>query len=161
MFVARVGAESKEVPYAAKKSGRGRDVKSPAGGSHWPGTSENAEGFRRRNAHGYGVHRNVAHGKVAANDENCGFGDPSLFAPVIDIPVLNDASFRIAQNGEWQTELATQGFGSFRRIHRDAGKGRAGRTDFLVMLAIIRQLAEAERSPRAAIEDEYQGVRRN
>lgn len=103
MLAARVEVESKEVPYAAKKSGRGRDVKSPAGGSHAPGTSENAEGFRRRKAHGYGVQRHVAHGKVAPHDENCGFGDPSLFAPVIDIPVLNDASFRIAQNGEWQT----------------------------------------------------------
>ena len=103
MLAARVEAESKEVPYAAKKSGRGRDVKSPAGGSHWPGTSENAEDFRRGNAHGYGVQRHVVHGKVATNDENCGFGDPSFFAPVIDIPVLNDASFRIAQNGEWQT----------------------------------------------------------
>jgi len=29
------------------------------------------------------------------------------------------------------------------------------------MLAIIRQLAEAERSPRAAIEEEYEGIRRS
>ena len=103
MLAARGEAESKEVPNGAKNTGRRRDVKSPAGGSRWPGTSENAEDFRRRSAHGYGVQRHVMHGKVATNDENCGYGDPSLFARVIDIPVLNDTSFRIAQNGEWQT----------------------------------------------------------
>ena len=103
MLAARVEAESKEVLYGAKNTGKGRDVKSPAGESHGPGTWENAEDFRRRNAHGYGVQRHVVHGKVATNDENCGFGDPSLFARVIDIPVLNDTSFRIAQNGERQT----------------------------------------------------------
>jgi hypothetical protein len=44
--------------------------------------------------------------------------------------------------------------GLFHSIDRDGHYTRAGRADLRVMVAIVRQLAKAERSPMASIEDE-------
>jgi len=50
--------------------------------------------------------------------------------------------------------LAAQVFGYFRRIDRNSDKGRAGGVDFVIMIAKIRQLAEAKRSPGTAIKNQ-------
>ena len=54
--------------------------------------------------------------------------------------------------------MAAQSFGYFRRVDRNSHKGRAGGADFFIMIAEVRQLAEAKGSPRPAIENEHNGA---
>ena len=157
---ARVRAEFKEVAQTLNEIGKGWDVDAAASRGRCLETLENAHDLRRRHAYGDGVQRYKASGKVAANDEGGRFRNPALLACVIDVPGLNGLSFCVAQDGERQTYLATQSFGYFRRVNRNGDKGRAGCADFFIMIAKVRQLAEAERSPRPTIEDEHHGATR-
>jgi len=137
------------------------NVDSAARRGRCPEIPENANDLSRRHAHGDAVQRYEVRGKVAADDKGGGFRDPSLLACVVDISGFNDLSSRVAQDGERQVHLATQRFGYLWRVHRNSDKGRAGRADFFIMIAEIRQLAEAERSPGTAIEDEHNGALRH
>jgi len=77
---------------------------------------------------------------------------------VVDAPVPNDATFGIAQNRKWQREVNPQGLRFVGSVHRDSHYARARRPDFQVVLSVVRQLTEAERSPISAIEEQHQAT---
>src|SRR5512146_67865 len=69
--------------------------------------------------------------------------------------------FHIAKNRKRQRQLSPQRLRFIGCIDRNSYYARARRTDFRVVLSVIRQLAEAERSPIAAIEEQHQAPVRN
>jgi len=93
--------------------------------------------------------------KIVSTDDKKGrVGDSSFLARIVDIPGLDDASPRIAQDRKWQGQLLPQCFGSVGSIDGGGDSGSTGRADFVEMLAVIRQLANAERSPTAAVKEQ-------
>ena len=114
---------------------------------------DNLDGWNARRDR---VHRSVTDYLVGINHEDGWFGDAASFSRVVDVPVLDHASFRVAQNWKRQCELGSQGLRCFARIHRNSHQARARRPDFRIVFAIIRQLAEAKRSPIPAIEEQNQ-----
>jgi hypothetical protein len=97
----------------------------------------------------------VAHGAVTIDDENGWSCDAALFACVVNIPLLHDTAFRVTQDWKWQPQLLAHCFGFFEPVDRDGSDARARRANFAVLLAVIRQLAEAEGSPVPAKEDKH------
>ena len=93
--------------------------------------------------------------------KTAGLAMPPFSREFVDAPVPNDATFRIAQNRKRQRELTPQGLRFVGRIHRDSHYARARRPDFQVVLSVVRQLAEAERSPITAIEEYHQAAVRD
>ena len=102
------------------------------------------------------VHRSVTDYLVEIDHEDGWFGDAASFSRVVDVPVFDNASFRIAQNRKRQCELSSQGLRCFARIDRNSHQARARRPDVRIVFAIIRQLAEAKRSAIPAIEEQNQ-----
>jgi hypothetical protein len=112
-----------------------------------------ADHFRCRYTSGHGVHGTVPHRALRIHEKDRRLGDAALLPWVVEIPGFDDAPLRIAQNRERQGQLEPQCLRLFRCIHRDRDEARPRRTDFLVVLAVVHQLAEAEGSPMAAIEE--------
>src|SRR5487761_233515 len=105
-------------------------------------------------ARGRHVDRAVAHDAAAIDNENRRAGYPAFLFRVVNIPLLHDEAFPVRQNWKWEAQFAAHGFGFFRRVDRDSGDVCTRSANFIVMVAIVRQLAEAERSPMPAKEDE-------
>jgi hypothetical protein len=123
--------------------------------------AQKAENLRCRHARDDVIYFRVAHGAIAVDDEDGRLRDAALLPRVVDIPLLNDAPFGVAQNRKREPQLAPHCFRFRGRIDgygRDAGPGRG---DFCVVVAVIRQLAEAKRSPIAAIEEQHERPVRN
>jgi hypothetical protein len=131
-----------------KSAGRGIYVLGRAGIAC---RSQHADYFRCWRARSHRVDSSVAYPSVRLNDKDRGLGDAAPLLRVVEIPLANDAPLRIAQNRERQTQPASQGLRLFKRIYGDGHNARPGCADSLVMVAIVRQLAEAEGSPVAAI----------
>jgi hypothetical protein len=66
--------------------------------------------------------------------------------------------FRVGQNQKGQSQVKPQGLRFFGRIHRNRNDVRAGCANLRIVLTVIRQLAEAERSPVTAVEQQHQGA---
>jgi hypothetical protein len=113
------------------------------------------------NPHGHRIHRRILNDAIRINHKHCRLGDPAVLPRIEDVPVTHNLPFRIAQNRERQRKLFAQGFGNFRWIHRHSHQARTRRLESEVVVAIIRQLAKAERSPTAAIEEQDQSPARN
>ena len=99
------------------------------------------------------VHRSVTHDPVLINNEDRWLGDAAFLARIVDVPMPDDTPVRIAQNRKRQREVSAQGLRRFRCIYRDGYYARGRGPDFQVVLSVVRQLAEAERSPIAAIKE--------
>ena len=95
------------------------------------------------------------------DDEYCRLGNATLLLGIIDAPIFDHLPFGIAQNRKRQPEFAPHSFGFDRWIDGYGHHIGPGRADFCVMIAVIRQLAETEWSPGAAIEKKHQTVSRN
>jgi hypothetical protein len=100
------------------------------------------------------VNGRVTHGAVAIDDENGRFRDAAFFAGVVNAPLLHHAPFRVAQNRKRQVKLLPYRLRFLWRIDGNGNEVRAGRANFFIVLPVFRQLAEAERSPVAAIKQE-------
>jgi hypothetical protein len=120
------------------------------------GILQQGNNFGRRHTSYYGVYRCVTYCMAGVDNEDGWLGDPAFHSWIVNAPVLNDSTFCIAQNWKRQREICTQGFRFGGCIHRNSYDARARGLDFQVVLPIVRQLAEAESSPIAAIEEQDQ-----
>src|SRR5487761_414430 len=96
-----------------------------------------------------------SHAALAVDYEDGGFSNPSHFPFVQDSPRRDQSPFGVTKDREWQAQIKPHIFGFSRLIDRDCGHVNSGEPDVLVLVAILRQLAETERSPMAAIKNEY------
>jgi hypothetical protein len=104
------------------------------------------------------VERAEKHPPVAPDDEQRWPGNPALLFRVEATPGADDLAARIAKDRERQAQLAAKGFGARRVVHRD-GEDAGARGAYRAMeLAILRQLAKAERSPVAAEKEKHLGA---
>lgn len=145
----------KAVANRAKPLGWSGDIDFSLSRTIPSGRLQHADDFRSWHARGNGIHRAVAHCAIAVNDKDCRFGNPTLVPRIIDIPLLYHAPFCITQNRKRQVQLKAQLFRFFRRIHRNGHDTGPGGVEFMIMPAVIRQLAETERSPMSAIEEQH------
>lgn len=107
------------------------------------------------------IHRGVTHDPVLINNENRWLCNSTLLAWIVDVPKLNNAPFCIAQNRKRQKEVGTHGLRLCRRIYRDRCYIRGQGPDLRIVIPVIRQLTEAERSPTAAIKQQRQRALRD
>ena len=124
-------------------------------------TAENANDFARRNPCRDVIYFGILDGPIAIDDEYYRLGNATLLLGIINTPILDHPPLGIAQNGKGQPQLAADCFGFDWRIDAHGHNVGPGRADFLVMIAVIRQLAKTEWSPIAAIEDKRQAASRN
>ena len=110
--------------------------------------------YAERNSVGCGVSDHLAR----VDDEDGRLSNAASLGGVVEIPGLDDSAFGVAQHWKRQREVKTQGFGLGGWVYRDSRYVCAGGLDLRVMVAVVRQLAEAESSPVAAIEEEDQGA---
>ena len=110
--------------------------------------------FRRGNARGNGVNGRETDEASGIEDENRRFGNAAFLPGIVNVPVLDYTTICVAQDGERQMQFAPHGFRFFGRVDGDRGEICAARTNFLIVVAVIRQLAETEGSPMASIEKE-------
>jgi hypothetical protein len=68
--------------------------------------AQNANDFCRRHSFHDAVQMGVAHAAITIDYEDGRFGDTAPLSGVINIPFLHDAALGIAQNCEWQLQLA-------------------------------------------------------
>ncbi len=92
---------------------------------------------------------------IAIDYERRGKRNSAFLRPVEQAPALDHFTARIAQNRKGKLELAGDRFGTGAIIDRERDDFGAGIAQLRVTVSIIRQLAEAERSPMAAVEDQY------
>lgn len=78
-----------------------------------------------------------------------------MFAGIVNVPIADDAALGIAQDRKGQIELAAHPFRFLLWIYGNSEDACSRRTNGVVVLTIIRQLAEAERSPVATIKKQY------
>ncbi len=91
---------------------------------------------------------------VRRNDEDRWFRDPALFFRVEHTPFPYDHSLRVAQNHIRQIKLPAQSLGTIGRINGKRCEGGACFLNFIVEIAIFRQLAKTKRSPVPAVKKE-------
>jgi hypothetical protein len=149
------------IPNRAYPIGKQRDVKSASNRLRFSGILYQGNNLGRWHAPHNRVHRSVTYHLAGVNNEDGWLGDAAFLAGVVDAPVPNDATFSIAQNRKRQREVNPQGLRFVGCIHRDSHYARARRPDFQVVLSVVRQLAEAERSPITAIEEQHQAAVRD
>jgi hypothetical protein len=81
--------------------------------------------------------------------------DAPVLARVENIPLSDDASIGVTQDGERELELAAKTFRLVGAVDGDCDDFGSGGANLIVAIAILRQLAETERSPAPAIKDEH------
>lgn len=113
--------------------------------------------FRRGHARGNSVNGRETDEASGIEDENRRFGNAAFLLGIVDVPVLDYTTICVAQDGERQMQFAPNGFRFFGRVDGNRDEICAARTNFLIVVAVIRQLAETEGSPMASIE--YEGKR--
>lgn len=91
---------------------------------------------------------------VRRNNEDRRLRDASFFFRVEDSPFPYDHSLRIAQNHIRQIKLPAHSLGAIGRINGKRSKAGAFFLNFIVEIAIFRQLAETKRSPVPAVKNE-------
>lgn len=93
-------------------------------------------------------------------ENNCGGdGNASALARIEQIPSLDLAAVGIAEQGEGQIEASLQCLGTRSGINGDGGEVVAELNEGGGMVAKVRQLAEAERSPVTAVKEEDESAR--
>ena len=93
---------------------------------------------------------------MAIDDENARLRNAAPLLGVVNIPFTNDSVLRVAQNRERQLQLPAKRFRALRRVDGNSDDLSAKRLNPVVIVTVVRQLAETERSPVAAIEDQHQ-----
>ena len=144
------------VPNSAEEVCRGWDVALSPGWRRCRRRLQKADDLWRGRAARHAVHRHVADDAVGIDDEHGRLRDAAPLAGVVDAPFPDDAAFRVAQNHERQPQVPPHCLGRLRRIDRHRHNISAAVPDFAVVVAVVRQLTEAEGSPVAAIEEERQ-----
>jgi len=122
--------------------------------------SEQAHDLRSRHPRRNFIHRNAANYAPGIQNEHRGLRDAALFARIVDAPLAHHRPLRITQNRERQSQLVAHSLRFFRRVHGNGDQLCARRANRRILLAIVRQLAEAERSPVATIKKQHQRTRR-
>lgn len=80
-----------------------------------------------------------------------------MFAPVENIPLLHGEAIGVTQNRERESKLAAKAFRLLGAIDGDCDDIGSGGANLIVVIAIVRQLAEAKWSPVPAIKEEHDG----
>lgn len=153
-------AEVNRIAHRAEKIARPRDH-SPA--MRWQSgcfSSEQAHDLRSRDARSNFIHRNAADHAPGIQNEHRRFRDAAFFARVVDAPLAHHLPLRVAQNCKRQSQPIAHRLRFFRGVHRNGDQLCARRANRRILLAIVRQLAEAERSPVATIKKQHQRTRR-
>jgi hypothetical protein len=154
------GARANHISDRAKKIADARDVNFALSFVLCT-AAENANDFARWNPRRDVIYFGMLDGPIAIDDEHYRLGNAALFLGIINTPFLNHPPFCIAQNRKGELQLAPHCFGFDWRIDAHGHNVGPGRAYFLVMIAVIRQLAKTEWSPIAAIEDKRQTASRN
>ncbi len=144
-----------QVAYPAEPLAQSRYVRPPANLLARSHGLQHEQHFRRRHARSDPIDRRITHRPISLNDKGRRLRNATLLPPVIYVPLLDDAAVRIAQYWERQIQFAPQCLRCLLNIYGDSGQAGPGRADFLVMIPVVRQLAEAEWSPRATIEEQH------
>ena len=97
---------------------------------------------------------------IASDHEHRRFSDAASLPRIINVPLFHEATFGIAQNWKWEPQFVPQRLGPLRRIDGNGCNLRPSGADLFVVVAVIRQLAKAERSPISAIENQHQRIPR-
>ena len=113
------------IPNRAYPIGKQRDVKSASNRLRFSGILQQGNNLGRWHAPHNRVHRCLTYHLAGVNNEDGWLGDAAFLAGVIDAPVPNDATFRIAQNRKRQREVYPQGLRFVGCIHRDSYYARA------------------------------------
>jgi len=116
---------------------------------------QQGEYFGSRNACGDGIYRGEAHRAIPVDQKSRGLGNSVLFPRIVDVPLDDHSPPGVAQDGEGKIQIATHGPRFFLGVHRHGSDTGAGRADRGVVVAVVRQLAKAEGSPIAAIEQQH------
>jgi hypothetical protein len=131
------------------------------GGRRLAGGLKNAQDVGSGDTCDGGINGSVEDCSIATEDEDGRYGDPTLFAGIVDAPLLDHAFAGVAENREGQAKVVAQGCRLGGRIDGNGNYVRAGRADFIVVCGIVRQLAEAEGSPIAAVKEEDERILRD
>jgi hypothetical protein len=119
-------------------------------------STQNRKNFGCGHAARHCVDGRVSDHTARVDDENRRFRNAASLSCIQQVPFSNDVALAVAQDGKWQGELRAQSFGFRGRIDGNGGYACACRPNLSVMIAIVRQLAVAKRSPPAAIEQQHQ-----
>jgi hypothetical protein len=88
----------------------------------------------------------------AIDEKRRGNRDAAFFSSVQHAPFYNGRASAVRQQREWNREVVAQARRAVRRIDGDRDDLGAGGAEVIVTFCIVRQLAEAERSPMSTIE---------
>jgi hypothetical protein len=99
------------------------------------------------------VDRPKQNSTFGVDNEDGWAGYAAALVRIEDSPIPHHPAIGVAQNPKRQVELAAQRFGPARLVDGDRDQIGARGADLGVMIPIIRQLADTERSPEAAIEE--------
>jgi hypothetical protein len=122
---------------------------------------KHAHQLRSRHPDGDSVDCRITYSAVMRDKKDRGFGDTASLAWVQDAPSPDKPPFCVAKNWKRQVELPPDGFGFCRFIDRDGRYACAGSVESVVIIAVLRQLAEAERSSVATVEQQHSDAWRN
>lgn len=111
------------------------------------------------NARGDLTNRCVTHYAAGIDDEHRRLGDPALFFRVINAPRAHDRALRVAQDRKREVQRFADALRFFRAVNRHSRQRRSCGSYVDLVNAIIRQLAEAKRSPVPAVENQHQRIR--
>jgi len=110
--------------------------------------------FQGRHAGRNAADNDASYSAVRTDDKDRRFRDTTPLARIVDIPLPDQAPLCVTQDRKWQRELFPQDFRLFRRIRGNGDEFSTGRANFIVVVAVIRQLANTKRSPATAIEEQ-------
>ena len=150
-----------EIPNRAYPIGKLRDVEFASNRLRPSGILYQGNNLGRWHALHNCVHRSKTYHPAGVKNEDGWLGDAAFLAGVVDAPLPNHATVGIAQDRKRQREVNPQRLRFVRSIHRHGHYACARRPDFQVVLSVVRQLAEAESSPIAAIEEQHQAAVRD
>jgi hypothetical protein len=102
----------------------------------------------------HAVDRGETHAPLAVEHERGRHGDAPLLERVEQIPVAHHLPLDVAPNWEGHAQRPPQMLGALRLIHRQGGDAISRPQKGVRTVAIIRQLADAEGSPVAAVENQ-------
>ena len=89
--------------------------------------------------------------KALVNHEDGGLGNAAFFPGIENPPGCDHLPLRVGENDKGNSQIGFDYRGLFWRIHRNCGNGGSSPLKWVKAVPILRQLAEAEGSPVAAI----------
>jgi len=151
----------KQVADPANPIGQPWNVGPSAGRPALSRRLQHQDHFGCRHARNDAIDCCVAHRPISLDDKGRRLRNSTLLPRIIDVPLLNDTALRIAQDREGKIQVTLQRLRYFRGIYGDRDNSGPGRADLLVVIAVVHQLAEAEWSPRATVEEQDDRARRD